>query len=235
MGEAGVSNRDGDANVSYNITGQGASLWVMDLGQFRRSAPAHTRRSRAPTTQTQLSGELAHNCSSARSWPIGRAPSEPLGVGLRRSSPRAPLAGRGPPSPGGCGRRRLLPLCRGRGPGGHLAGRARPPCAPGLREPRRLGLDRNEVGALLVAAGLGTPVEHALISLLALNGLRVSEAIGADIEALGLERTDWVSPEFDRSPGAMRGELVPLRGDERLRWVQRVDCQPVRATWVPVL
>jgi site-specific recombinase XerD len=50
------------------------------------------------------------------------------------------------------------------------------------------GLDRNELGALLVAAGLGASVEHALISLLALNGLRVSEATGADIEALGLER-----------------------------------------------
>jgi integrase len=49
-------------------------------------------------------------------------------------------------------------------------------------------LDRNELGALLVAAGLGSPVEHALISLLALNGLRVSEATGADIEHLGLER-----------------------------------------------
>ena len=42
--------------------------------------------------------------------------------------------------------------------------------------------------ALLVAARLGSPVEHALISLLALNGLRVSEATGADIEHLGLER-----------------------------------------------
>jgi integrase len=51
-----------------------------------------------------------------------------------------------------------------------------------------VGLDRNEVGALLVAAGLGPPTEHALISLLALNGLRVSEATGADIEHLGLER-----------------------------------------------
>jgi hypothetical protein len=30
--------------------------------------------------------------------------------------------------------------------------------------------------------------EHALISLLALNGLRVSEVTGADIEALGIER-----------------------------------------------
>ena len=49
-------------------------------------------------------------------------------------------------------------------------------------------LDRNELGAMLVAAGLGAPTEHALISLLALNGLRVSEATGADIEHLGLER-----------------------------------------------
>jgi hypothetical protein len=51
-----------------------------------------------------------------------------------------------------------------------------------------VALDRNELGALLVAAGLGPPCEHALISLLALNGLRVSEATGADIEQLGLER-----------------------------------------------
>jgi hypothetical protein len=36
--------------------------------------------------------------------------------------------------------------------------------------------------ALLVAAGLGPSAEHALISLLALNGLRVSEATGADIQ-----------------------------------------------------
>jgi len=51
-----------------------------------------------------------------------------------------------------------------------------------------VGLDRNELGALLVAAGLGHPAEHALISLLALNGLRVSEATGANIEALSVER-----------------------------------------------
>ena len=55
-------------------------------------------------------------------------------------------------------------------------------------ESHATALDRNELGALLVAAGLGPPSEHALISLLALNGLRVSEATGADIEHLGLER-----------------------------------------------
>jgi hypothetical protein len=55
-------------------------------------------------------------------------------------------------------------------------------------ESHATGLDRNEVGALLVAAKLGPASEHALISLLALNGLRVSEATGANIEAMGLER-----------------------------------------------
>ena len=60
---------------------------------------------------------------------------------------------------------------------------------PGLDyESHATGLDRNELGAMLVAAGLGMAAEHALISLLALNGLRVSEATGADIEALGVER-----------------------------------------------
>jgi integrase/recombinase XerD len=55
-------------------------------------------------------------------------------------------------------------------------------------ESHAVALDRNELGALLVAAGLGSATEHALISLLALNGLRVSEATGADIEQLGLQR-----------------------------------------------
>jgi len=55
-------------------------------------------------------------------------------------------------------------------------------------ESHATGLDRNELGALLVAAGLCLPADHALISLLALNGLRVSEATGADIQALGIER-----------------------------------------------
>ena len=51
-----------------------------------------------------------------------------------------------------------------------------------------VGLDRNEVGALLVAAGLAGAVDHALVSLLAINRLPVSEALGANIEHLALER-----------------------------------------------
>jgi len=38
-----------------------------------------------------------------------------------------------------------------------------------------ISLDRNEVGALLIAAVLGPPTEHALIPLLALNGLKVND------------------------------------------------------------
>ena len=49
-------------------------------------------------------------------------------------------------------------------------------------------LDRNELGSILVAAGLSSTRDHAPVSLLALNGLRFSEAIGANVEALGLER-----------------------------------------------
>jgi integrase/recombinase XerD len=55
-------------------------------------------------------------------------------------------------------------------------------------ESHAVALELNELGALLVAAGLGPPLEHALISLLALNGLRVPEATSADIEHLGLDR-----------------------------------------------
>jgi integrase len=55
-------------------------------------------------------------------------------------------------------------------------------------ESHATGLDRNEVGAMLVAAGLASAQDHALISVLALNGLRVTEAFGSNIEDLGLER-----------------------------------------------
>ena len=52
-------------------------------------------------------------------------------------------------------------------------------------ESHAVALDRNELGALLVAVGLGPPLEHALISLLALNGLRVSEATSATSSTSG--------------------------------------------------
>ena len=117
-------------------------------------------------------------------------------------------------------------------------------------ESHATALDRNELGALLVAAGLGPPGEHALISLLALNGLRVSEATGADIEHLGLERghrtptitrkggkvvTIPLAPRTARAVDLAIGERtdgpVFLAGDGRLdrhgagRIVRRVACR----------
>jgi integrase/recombinase XerD len=68
------------------------------------------------------------------------------------------------------------------------------PPAAHVRRPRldyqshATGLDRNEAGALLVAAGPGPPARHTLTSLPALNGLRVPEATGAGIEHPGPER-----------------------------------------------
>jgi integrase len=49
-------------------------------------------------------------------------------------------------------------------------------------------LDRNELGAFLVQAGIGSPRDHALASLLALNGLRISEALNADVGDLDFDR-----------------------------------------------
>ena len=55
-------------------------------------------------------------------------------------------------------------------------------------ESSTLGLDRNELGAFLVQAGLSGGRDHALACLLALNGLRISEALGADIDDLDVNR-----------------------------------------------
>jgi integrase/recombinase XerD len=76
----------------------------------------------------------------------------------------------------------------------HVEGLLRRHPAANVRRPRvdhesrTLGLDRNELDALLVQAGLGSPRDHALIALLALNGLRISEALGADVTDLDVER-----------------------------------------------
>ena len=55
-------------------------------------------------------------------------------------------------------------------------------------ESNATGLDRDELGMFLVQAGLAGGRDHGLACLLALNGLRISEALNAEIEHLGLER-----------------------------------------------
>jgi hypothetical protein len=75
-------------------------------------------------------------------------------------------------------------------------------------ESHATGLDRNELGALLVAVGLGPPPEQALISLLALNGLRVSEATGADVEGPGHRAR---APDLGDHPQGRRSRHHPAR------------------------
>jgi site-specific recombinase XerD len=50
------------------------------------------------------------------------------------------------------------------------------------------GLDRQELASLITAARTDGPRTHALVLLLALNGLRISEALGADASDLDTER-----------------------------------------------
>lgn len=70
---------------------------------------------------------------------------------------------------------------------------ARSPVAR-VRRPRvsdespRLGVDRAGLRALLQAAQESSERDHALVALLALNGLRVSEALAANVDDLGHER-----------------------------------------------
>jgi hypothetical protein len=126
--------------------------------------------------------------SRLRDYPAGSG-IQILVAAERRDRPdqRDELESRRRPRPG-----RNARLARHQPPPGRCHGG--PSLAAYIRRPRvdyeshAVALDRNELGALLVAAGLGPPAEHALISLLALNGLRVSEATSADIEQLGLER-----------------------------------------------
>ena len=56
------------------------------------------------------------------------------------------------------------------------------------RESSTKGLDRMQMGAMLTHAEMAGPRDHALVALLILNGLRVSEACGANIEDLGSDR-----------------------------------------------
>lgn len=50
------------------------------------------------------------------------------------------------------------------------------------------GLDRDEARAVLRAARTHSPMSHALFTLLVLNGLRISEALGTDVEDLTTAR-----------------------------------------------
>ena len=75
----------------------------------------------------------------------------------------------------------------------HIDGRIPSNPAQYVRRPRvhpaaQRGMDRGELASFLYTAERTSPMHAALAVLLGLNGLRVSEACGANIENLGFER-----------------------------------------------
>jgi len=75
----------------------------------------------------------------------------------------------------------------------HIDGRIASNPAQYVRRPRvhpstQRGMDRGELASFLYTAERTSPMHAALAVLLGLNGLRVSEACGANIEDLGFER-----------------------------------------------
>ena len=79
-------------------------------------------------------------------------------------------------------------------------------------ESHAVALDRDELGALLVAAGLGPPAEHALISLLALNGL---PGIGGHRIRHRAPRPGTRAPDPDHHPQGRQGRHHPARPAHR--------------------
>jgi integrase/recombinase XerD len=59
---------------------------------------------------------------------------------------------------------------------------------PRVHPPPQRGMDRGELASFLYTAERRSPMHAALAVLLGLNGLRVSEACGTNIEDLGFER-----------------------------------------------
>jgi site-specific recombinase XerD len=93
-------------------------------------------------------------------------------------------------------------------------------------ESHATGLDRNELGALLVAAGLGTAAEHALVSLLALNGLRLDRhGVGRIVRRIARRAsiTKPVGPHTLRHAfiTAALGRLCPAAGCSGSRLARR--------------
>ena len=96
-----------------------------------------------------------------------------------------------------------------------------------MSESRTLGLDRNELGGLLFQAGLGSDPDHALISLLALNGLRISEALGADIEPMGMDRGHRTISMVRESGKHVTIPLAPRTGRTRAFYIDEPTTGPI--------
>lgn len=88
-----------------------------------------------------------------------------------------------------------------------------------VRRPRvstespRLGLDRDEARRMLDAAQAAGPRDYALVAVLMLNGLRVSEALGIDADTLELERGHRVVRVVGKGGKVRTVPLAPRTAD----------------------
>jgi len=79
-------------------------------------------------------------------------------------------------------------------------------------ESNQVGLDRNELGMFLVQAGIAGGRDHALACMLALSGLRISEALGADIEHSGMVRGHRIMTVTRKGGGIVTVPIAPRTG-----------------------
>ena len=78
--------------------------------------------------------------------------------------------------------------------------------------PTLSAFDRNELGAFLVGVELSSARDQRWHGLRRRNGLRISEAFGANIEDLGVERRP---PDAGRPPEGRQGRHHPARTAKR--------------------
>ena len=102
----------------------------------------------------------------------------------------------------------------------HIDGRITSNPAQYARRPRvhpttQRGMDRGELAAFLYTAERISPMHAAVAVLLGLNGLRVSEACGTDIEDLGFERGHRTLRIIGKGNKPATIPLVPRTGRTR--------------------
>ena len=94
------------------------------------------------------------------------------------------------------------------------------------------GMDRGELASFLYTAERTSPMHAALAVLLGLNGLRVSEARGADLEDLGSERRHRTVQDRRQGQQAIRRPTPATRGTDHRpgdrRTQSRADSDPPR-------
>jgi integrase/recombinase XerD len=90
-----------------------------------------------------------------------------------------------------------------------------------VRRPRvpdespRLGVDRDGVRGILATAEASSPRDHALVALLCLNGLRISEALAADVTDVAHERGHRTL-RLRRKGGKVQTVALPPRAAEAI-------------------